>query len=327
MAEQLFTSAAHGGSRGTMINFFKLSARVRPTGLTASMAGAIMLAAGAAAASSASAQTPFTTYYAFGDSYASGVGSTGTLVPPCDSSASAWPVRVHSALRIPNLAHEACSGATTQDILTNGGRLNMEPQIRWLPVPEQVPALVTIQVGGNDFKLDARLRQCFEGSSSSSGPSSTACLDLTQMLDTGLTVVNQTLTASLQNTFSSLRAAAPTSTIVAIGYPHLVDVTNPACDQSLTGFVLNREKRQKLNYLIDAINAAIKTAAYNAGINWIVDEVVAAFEGHEACSGNDWIVSGDTAAATGVWVSVGHPNDAGQEAIARLVAAPFLRNF
>ena len=282
-----------------------------------SCASALLLAFYAA---QAQAQTPlFDTYVAFGDSFVSGVGATG--VPKlakgqeCGLSPIAWPHGVRSRLMIPKIVFAACSGANTQDVIAS--------QMSLMPPADQLNnALITITIGGNDLRLDERVSKCFSGSLANP-PQEGACGDLEQLLNNIDAAINDSLASRLYNAYQLLRAAAPNATILAVGYPHLVDAVNETCDQTWTGWVINRANREKMNYLADAINAQIEKAATAAGIYYLTTPVVDYFRGHEACSGVDeWIVSADAALQTGNF-GIGHPNDNGYPAYADVVAAAF----
>jgi lysophospholipase L1-like esterase len=265
----------------------------------------------------------FSQYIAFGDSFTSGFGlDLGSIGPisggdACAQSQGAWPPLVNGILGIPGpFIFAACSGATTLDVI--GDVPN--PQIGLLPAPEQLDsALITIQIGGNDIKLDASIQQCFEGlkalkMSTSLTQSITAlsqlspqCADLDWLLDHFDTFVSESLEVNLYNTFTALRAAAPKAAIAAVGYPHLVNATTDC-----TGFlalVIPIEIRVRMNALADAINDAIESAALSAGIDRITTTVVDAFTGYEACSPQEMISSINM-----------HPNAAGHATYAQVVA-------
>lgn len=288
-----------------------------------SWAGALALTLGVAAAGTAHAQEGplFTHYAAFGDSFVSGVGTTGVVVDaknPCGTGPLAWPYGVREYLGIQSMTFAACSGATTRHVVGAGGQMSKLP-----PADQLNNALITMMVGGNDIRLDERLQKCFQGSTKSA-PDPSACGDLDQLLNNIGAVIQDSLGRTLEETYRTVRAAAPNAAIVAVGYPHLVDATNDTCDQTWTGYVLDRARRQKLNDLADALNGQIARAASNAGIYWITDEIVEKFRGHEACSGADeWIVSPDEVLRTRNLVSLSHPNDRGYPAIAEVVASAF----
>ena len=133
------------------------------------------------------------------------------------------------------------------------------------------------------------------------------CKDLDWLLNNFSETVNENFEASLEYTFEALRNAAPNSTILAVGYPHLVDAT-PACSGFINS-VINPTYRQRMNDLADAINAKIASAATTAGILSITDEVVDAFADREACAPQEMIGSFSM-----------HPNAAGHQAYGQLVA-------
>jgi lysophospholipase L1-like esterase len=290
---------------------------------------AVSLCALAGGATTARAQEgpaggTYSSYIALGDSYSSGFGATTLNGDACETSNSAWPYRVEADIGNVPFVHAACSGATTQDVMAMGplvGKAQAQPQIELLPPADQLDAatLITITIGGNDIKLDERLGKCLTGTALSD-PSSlpASCLDLDQLFSDAADIIQNSLAPSLNYTFAGLRAAAPSATIVAVGYPHLVDTVNPACDQTLTGQLLDLSHRQQLNSLVDAMNAQIQISAANAGISWITDEVVAAFQGHELCSTDEWLVSPEVALATLNRGAV-HPNDIGYQGYAEAV--------
>jgi lysophospholipase L1-like esterase len=262
----------------------------------------------------------YTQYIALGDSFTSGYG-VGGITKGCARSPSAWPQLVHSSLGIANpLTFAACSGATTLDIWGNGPDVvdgyQTRPQIEELPPVEQRDtALITIQIGGNDLRLDETLQQCaagLNGKQSGSGSSnaslsslSSNCVNLDKLISNFNATIANTLEQSLTDTYKRVRAQAPKATIVAVGYPHLLNATT-ACS-GRWWFVAQRY-RKSLNDVADAINAKVQAAATTAGISAITSEVVAEFQGHEMCSRQEWIASGTT-----------HPNAAGHQAFARVV--------
>ncbi len=267
----------------------------------------------------------YSQYIAFGDSFTSGYGLVRpSETNPCARSQSAWPPLVNKLLKIGSpLVFAACSGATTQDVLGDGPLVMLgvqaEPQIALLPPPEQLDsALITIQIGGNDIRLDDDIQQCANGLKALSMATnltdsltalsllSPDCVSLDWLLTNFEAVVDTTLKSSLDETFWALRKAAPKATIVAVGYPHLVDATS-ACTGLWKSVPVSY--RQRLNDLADAINAKIASAAADAGIRSITCDVVTAFAGREACSPREMIDS----------VNV-HPNAEGHKTYAQLVA-------
>jgi lysophospholipase L1-like esterase len=264
----------------------------------------------------------YSQYIAFGDSFTSGFGLVD-VATKCIQSPRAWPPQVNTLLGIASpLVFAACSGANTQDIVAYGPLVKAKkqagPQIALLPPPEELDsALITIQIGGNDLRLDDSVKQCLAGlnalsSSSLTRPFTTLsllspqCASLDLLLSALSDAAAESILPSLDYTFRSLREAAPNATIVAVGYPHLVNATS-ACAGVWSA--VPEDYRQRLNDVADAINAKIARAAENAGIFSITDDVVAAFTDREACSPRE-LISRVTM----------HPNAAGHQAIARVVA-------
>ena len=194
---------------------------------------------------------------------------------------------------------------------------------------ERDGALITIQVGGNDLGLGEPLVECALGEKKlddTRGAVPQGCATLDDLYNRATDVIRD-LATNLDYVYRELRAAAPHATIVAVGYPHLVNTTNPGCAGTSTDGALPLDVRLKFNALVDAGNAQIKASAREAGISAITDEIATAFEGHEACSTSEWIVTPET---SGVDLSnladtqqyaerIGHPNDLGHQHIAEVV--------
>lgn len=275
----------------------------------------------------------FTQYIAFGDSFTSGFGLSGAVGLSSKGNDcardfnAAWPPLVNKKLAIANpLTFAACSAATTKDILGGGPlipKYQPRAQIEELPPPEQLnSALITIQIGGNDIKYDESFAKCAQAaqatpSKSSSFPTSGGapvpgapeCQELDWLINNTTQVVNASLGKLLEDTFKTIRDRAPKATIIAVGYPHLVDATS-ACDNTLIGGIFPAETRQRFNDVADLINLQIANAAANAGILSLTTEVVSAFAGHEACSKEEWIST----------FSI-HPTAVGHEVYAQVVAS------
>jgi lysophospholipase L1-like esterase len=267
---------------------------------------------------------PYTQYVALGDSFTSGFGLAGTISSTIETKGNdcardlnaAWPPLVNNALGIANpLIFPACSGATTVDVLGSGlvvrSQFQPPPQIEEIPLPPLDTTLITVQIGGNDIKYDSTFATCaqaVEGMQDKPLSPPPECKDVNWLIDNTTEVVNGNLARRLDETFQAIRDAAPEATIVAVGYPHLVDATS-ACDNQPIGWVIDRNTRQRFNEVGDAINAQIARAAANAGILSLTQDVVQAFSGHEACSPDEWIST-----------LLMHPNAAGHRAYAQVVA-------
>jgi lysophospholipase L1-like esterase len=273
----------------------------------------------------ASAAGMYSRYIALGDSFASGYGLLGTDSRTCAQSPRAWPPQLYELLGIAEpFTFGACSGATTQDILADGPLVvkhkQAEPQIALVQRADELDSatLITIQIGGNDLKLDDRIQQCFtalQGVSTSGltqsitalGLLSPACAGLDELANSPKDFVKKALQKNLDNTFRALREAAPNATIVAVGYPHLINATTCI---GLLSLLVRPDYRKKINAVADQINNTIEQAANDAGIFSITTDVVTAFEGHEACSPLEMIGSLNSL----------HPNTLGHQLYARLIA-------
>jgi lysophospholipase L1-like esterase len=285
------------------------------------MAAAIA-GAGKAAAQEGPEGLGYSSYIALGDSYSSGEGAT-TLIEgdACDRSQSGWVYRTEADIGAPPFVHAACSGATTADILAQGPKFAAQggiPQIDYLPPSDQLDgALITIQIGGNDLRLESA---CISGvklddGSGGLGAIPPECQDVEYTYE-NLTETVALLASNLDYIYQDVRTRAPNATIVAIGYPHLFGSANPDCENIARLLRLPPDFLQKFNAIIDAGNAQIKATAESLGILAITDEIATAFEGHEMCSDDEWLVSLTTAARIS---QIGHPSDYGHQMMAEVI--------
>jgi lysophospholipase L1-like esterase len=97
--------------------------------------------AGLIAAAPAASATTAVHYVALGDSYSSGVGAGDYISSSgsCDRSTNAYPEQWADANSPASFVSEACSGATTADVLSS--------QVSALSA---MTTLVSITIGGND---------------------------------------------------------------------------------------------------------------------------------------------------------------------------------
>gem|GEM_PF-3833412 len=176
-----------------------------------------------------------------------------------------------------------------------------------------------MQVGGNDLRHESECISGIKLLNGQHGPIPEACKDVEYAANNLFeTVAN--LATELDYLYQNLRALAPEATIVAVGYPHIIDANSPNC--SLDAFPgVTPALKQAFNALVDAGNAQIKQTAGNLGITAITDEIATRFAGHEVCSADEWIVSLEQLRSLEPHEITrgGHPNDVGHQMIADVV--------
>ncbi|MFI0188785.1 SGNH/GDSL hydrolase family protein [Streptomyces sp. NPDC017082] len=253
--------------------------RSRFTGFVTSL----LLAAGLGLTGAASAQASPTAaaggYVALGDSYSSGVGAGSYISSSgnCDRSTKAFPYLWNAAHSPSSFAFNACSGATTDDVLAGQlGSLNSST------------SLVSLTVGGNDAGFSDVMTTCVLQSDST-------CLS---RINTAKAYVANTLPAKLDAVYNAITAKAPSARVVVIGYPRFY-----LLGQTCLG--LSETKRSAINDAADYMDAVIKTRA--TAHHFAFGDVRTTFTGHEICSGDSWLHSVD-------WLDIGesyHPTAAG----------------
>ncbi|MET7285662.1 SGNH/GDSL hydrolase family protein [Streptomyces sp. NPDC005573] len=238
------------------------------------------LGLGGAAAAQASTNAVTGGYVALGDSYSSGVGSGSYISSSgsCDRSTLAYPYLWNAAHHPSSFAFNACSGATTDDVLAGQlGSLSSST------------GLVSISIGGNDAGFADVMTTCVLQSDSS-------CLN---RINTARAYVGSTLPGKLDNLYDTIRAKAPSARVVVLGYPRFY-----LLGQSCLG--LSETKRSAINNASDYMDGVIQTRAQAHGFTF--GDVRTTFSGHQICSGSSWLHSVD-------WLNIGqsyHPTSAGQ---------------
>ncbi|MEV5878182.1 SGNH/GDSL hydrolase family protein [Streptomyces sp. NPDC052101] len=254
--------------------------RSRLTGFVTSL----LLAAGLGLTGAASAQASSTAatggYVALGDSYSSGVGSGSYISSSgnCDRSTKAYPYLWNAAHSPSSFAFNACSGATTDDVMANQlGSLNSST------------SLVSITIGGNDAGFSDVMTTCVLQSDS-------ACLS---KIATAEAYVDSTLPGKLDTVYDAISAKAPGARVVVLSYPRFY-----LLGQTCLG--LSDTKRSAINGAADYIDAAIQKRA--AAHGFVFGDIRSAFSSHEICSGDSWLHSVN-------WLDISesyHPTAAGQ---------------
>ena len=238
---------------------------------------------GASTTSTASASS----YVALGDSYSSGTG-TRASTGDCYRSPYGYPRLVADAAGL-SLDYQACSGATTADLLSRQiGAVTAETDY------------VSVTIGGNDVGFASVITACalpgWMG-------------DCFGKLSTAQTVLRSELPARLDSVYGGIRTRAPQATVAVAGYPLLFNGT----DCSLATFFSAEEMRQ-LNASTHELNSLVSQRASAAGHRFV--DVRSTFAGHAWCDSSEWI--------NGLSMPVEesyHPNRAGNQGYAGAVTA------
>ena len=237
------------------------------------LTGALALAPGAQAASGG--------YSALGDSYASGVGSGSYLSSSgsCYQSTLAYPYLWQQANSPSSFDFEACSGATTSDVINN--------QLSGL---NSNTTEVSITVGGDDAGFSSTMKTCvLDGTS--------ACVSA---VNAAQNFVDTQLAARLDAVYSAVSQAAPNAHVVVLGYPELYAVPGDCL------FGISDTSRTAIDGAADDLDNVIagEVAKYP---NFTFGDVRGNFSGHEICNDDAWIHS----TTLPVYESY-HPTSAGQ---------------
>ncbi|MDQ4145287.1 MAG: SGNH/GDSL hydrolase family protein [Actinomycetota bacterium] len=296
-------------------------------------------------------------YVALGDSFSAGEGVAPFFEPwnRCHrSQKAAYPLFVelpglygssiydlHRA-KTPGIqwGFQACSGATTDNVMHRGKWGDPLPQLRLdrradrgnlndLPVDSGTD-LVTITIGGNNVHFNDVLRFCVFSN------------DCTTELYQGRPLAQyareqrDALSPQLDAVYSRIRAQAKKARIVVMGYPHLL----PASPQEQNcGKLAQRSyfRRQGLRYVVRSIGFSQREQNYLRQATSELNQLIAArvskngtarfvpvdglFAGHEVCGGKGEWVNGVSLSITSLGVNDQsfHPNESGQHAYAAAV--------
>ena len=230
---------------------------VATTGTVAALAFA---GSGAAYASSGG-------YVALGDSYASGVGADDYISSSgsCDRSTNAAAYLWDQADSPSSFSFEACSGATTTDVLGNElGALNSST------------SLVSVIVGGDNVGFTSTLETCIlDGTSSCESAVSSA-----------ETEARNDLPGQLDTLYAAIQADAPNAHVVVLGYPEFYDLS-----QSGSCVGLSTASRTAIDGGADVLDGVLQSAAENYGFTFV--DVRPYFSGHEICDSDSYLNSVD----------------------------------
>ncbi|MFJ8437150.1 SGNH/GDSL hydrolase family protein [Kitasatospora sp. NPDC094019] len=229
---------------------------------------------------SATAAGPATAYVALGDSYSAGLGASSNYTDgACKRSTASYPALYAAAAAPASFSFQACSGATTTDVINNQ-----------LGPLSPTTTLVSLTIGGNDIGFVNVSKNCLL-------TSDTTCLNAVAAAEN---TARTALPAQLDTLFTGIRTAAPNARVVVLGYPEFYDLSRTGC---LTW--LNATKRAAANHAVDVLDDVLETetAKHNG---FVYQSVTGAFAGHQICDTTPWLND------PGLYQGWFHPNAAGQ---------------
>lgn len=224
-------------------------------------------------------------YVGLGDSYSAGVGAGGST-DSCYRSQRGYAPLVAANYGL-QLSYQACSGATTGDVLT-----------KQLGTLGAGTSRVSITIGGNDVGFAFVLLTC-------GAPSWLS--DCKGAIATGRSTLRTLLPGRLKQLFAQLRGRSPSAKVVVVGYPRLF--ADRDCN-ALTFF--SAPDRTELDKATDELDTLLRTTAAASGFGFVDPRT--RFTGHAACDQEPWI--------NGLSLPLDdsyHPDLAGQQAYAGLV--------
>ena len=264
-----------------------------------------------------------TTYVALGDSYSSGFG-VGSYAPgtnqdagpnDCQRSSGAYGPLVSATQGLDLLFH-ACQGAVTKDFYN--ARNSTWGEVPQLDHLTEDTDLVTLSIGGNDAKFGDVLAECILGAELL--PFNTCYQEskVTDPVREAMTRLNGQSTTPTDITpyttlYRDIRKAAPTASVVAVGYPHFYPAVGG--DRTfLPGGRCEGVKKVDQRWMVEKIDQLNSIAEKNARRSgFMFADPNPSFDGHELCGSEDeWIFP---------LLSAGkiHPTADGQKAISEAV--------
>lgn len=290
-------------------------------------------------------------YVAMGDSYSSGQYNSpylpgtdvqNTPVDTCHRSAAAYPALLedNTNLSLDMTAFVACAGAQENQI-TSPNTDNNEPA--QISAVRSDTNLITISVGGNDAGFPTVMSTCTltnaltgaqqDASMTQAQADEQDCTNAISAATSKLTA--SSFTDNLTALYNTIMAhASPNTKLVVVEYPQLFPEyanMSAGCEWGTiaTDLILKTDGRAvsqsdvtSLRAGVTQINADIRaaiTATNNSNITFA--DPTTTFAGHEECTSDPWfsgiVVSTNTVDQQGSY----HPNAAGQEAYASVVAA------
>ena len=224
-------------------------------------------------------------YVALGDSFSAGTG-TRASTDDCYRSPYGYPALIAAREGL-TLDYQACSGATTSDVLSNQ-----------LGTLDAATGYVTMTIGGNDVGFADVLTECALPGWIS---------DCHGEIDESLVVLRTQLPGRLDTVYGQIDDRAPNADVAIAGYPYLFN----GRDCSWATFFSGSEMR-RLNDGTAELDRLIQDRSQRVGFDYV--EVRDDFAGHAVCDSPAWINN-----LTLPIVESFHPNRAGNEAYAAAI--------
>lgn len=246
-------------------------------------------------------------YVALGDSYSSGEGTYDYDAHKegarCHRGPTSWPRIMEAKVsELVEIDHKACTGAKTVNLLDDYHA--NPPQIPSVPDPDT--ELVTITIGGNDVGFAGILQSCYV-----TGSSCAKVAD-SKSFENDLSRLYRTLTTVI---YPKLEAAYPNALIVHVGYPRIMPATGTT---PINCGWLSQPEQRSVDSMLAKLNGTIYLATQaSSPVEWL--DVTSALSGHELCTSDPWMTSiRNSLIKNSEW---GHPNGAGQLALAKVVTS------
>ena len=232
---------------------------MRTTRRSAAIAAAALATSIALPASPALAREPVD-YVALGDSYSSGAGTGSYTDSGCKRSDLAFPSLLADEIGA-ELAFEACSGATTEDLL--------DDQIDALGKGTD---LVTVTIGGNDIGWSDAVTACM-----------IPVYDCTSDIERAENFAKDELPALLESVYTEIGSRSPDADVYVLGYPRLFAARN-TCDAF---GLISVAEQERMNQGADVLAGVIEDAATSHGLDYL--DVRDEFDGHAVCDDAAWL--------------------------------------
>ncbi|GAA1144650.1 hypothetical protein GCM10009583_13280 [Ornithinicoccus hortensis] len=206
------------------------------------------------------AQADDTAYVALGDSFSAGTG-TRNSTDDCYRSPYGYPALIAGAQGL-TLDYQACSGATTADVLANQvGSLGPDT------------GLVTMTIGGNDLGFADVITECAQPGWLS---------DCAGAIAGGRAILQNELPGRYDAVLGAIAAAAPAADVRIGGYPHLFNGED--CNAAT---FFSPEEMADLNAATDELDALVEQKTLGAGYTFV--DPRDAFDGHAVCDDVEWV--------------------------------------
>ncbi len=209
-------------------------------------------------------------YVAMGDSFSAGpfIGTMRTDPQGCARSRDNYPAFLADWLDVASYTDVSCSAAVTDDLyapmtLFDGNTTG--PQLDALSADTD---LVTIGIGGNDFRIYDSLIKCQDGA---------ACPVDDLVADA------RKVAGRIKKAVRRITDAAPEAAVYVVGYPDILPTEGACRAVGVTADVLG-----PITDIAAELNASLEKGATAAGASYVDMEAVS--EGHDVCAkGRAWV--------------------------------------